>query len=65
MYTGSTDRNIYESGIAFADLSLFVFDVGGEVFWGMLLKHKYCNSILVIRWKNEYRRMEAMHGKKI
>ena len=32
MYTGSTDGNIYDSGIAFADLSLFVFDVGGEVF---------------------------------
>lgn len=36
MHSGSTDGNLYDSGTSFAGLSLFVFDVGGAVFGGVI-----------------------------
>ena len=34
MYYGASDRKLYDSGIAFTNLSLFVSDVGRQVLWG-------------------------------
>ena len=37
--SGSEDGDVYDSGVAFAGISLFVFDVGRTVFWDVTFQY--------------------------